>query len=190
MAAAMTNPIPSFKFLEDCVPRDLVRINLGDRTEWALVGTKNERLLLVCILSGNDAPYLFDAAGYMGPVKPEHDNPVLWYGRAYSLLPDHAGACNVNSGPLFGVHGTMFHSEVDSGSSLFLCCRFPERGDKKAYYNIETGNFSGEPGGMRASFGRWALRLDKTITETEEPMVVAQFPLSVSAAPISSHEKP
>jgi hypothetical protein len=43
---------------------------------------------------------------------------------------------------------------------------------------------------MRASFGRWALRIDKTITETVEHVVVAQFPLPVSAAPISSNEKP
>jgi hypothetical protein len=142
--------IPSFKFLEDCKPRDLVRINLGDRTEWALVGTKNDHMVLICVVTGQGAPYLFDAAaGYIGTVKPEYDNPVLWYGQDYSFRPDHAGPCDVNAGPLFGLHGTMLQSDANTKSTLFLCCAFPERGTKKAYYNIESGNFSAEPGVLR-----------------------------------------
>jgi hypothetical protein len=126
--AIMPTAIPSLKFLEDCKPRDLIRINLGNRTEWGLVGTKSERILLVCVLSGPGAPYLFDAAGYMGMVKPEYDDAVLWYDKAYSLRPDHAAPCDVNSGSLFDLHGTMLQSNANSGSGFFLCCEFPEEG--------------------------------------------------------------
>jgi hypothetical protein len=50
----------------------------------------------------------------MGAVKREYDNPVLWYGEAYSVRPNHAGPCDVNTGPLFGLHGTMLQSDVNS----------------------------------------------------------------------------
>src|SRR5580704_13834663 len=148
----MTESTPSFKRLEDCAPRDLIRINVRGRTEWALIGTRNERLLLVCVLSGPNVPYLFDAANDMGIVRAEYEYPVLWYGQAYSLRPDHTGPCDVNSGALFGAHGAIVQSDPGSGSSFFLCCEFPERGAKKGYYNIGKGGFSGEPGGMKACY--------------------------------------
>jgi hypothetical protein len=181
--------IPSFRFLEDCKARDLIRIDLGGRTEWALVRTKNEWIVLVCVVTEQGAPYLFDAAaGHMGTVKQEYDNPVLWYGQDYSLRPDHAGPCDVNAGPLFGLQGTMLQSDVNTTSTLFLCCAFPERGTKMAYYNIGNGTFSAEPGGSRASYGGWSLCLDKAITATKEPVAVTQFLASAPTAAASDHE--
>lgn len=116
-------------------------------------------------------------------VKAEFDHPVLWYGQTYSLRPDYAGPCDVNSGALFGVPGAVLQSDLGSGSSLFLCCEFPERGKSKGYYNIGKGGLSGEPGGMKACYGRWALWLDKTVTRTEKPVAVVQFPAPAAAVP-------
>jgi hypothetical protein len=178
----MTQPIPSMRLLEDCEPHDLIRINWSGRTEWAIVGARNAQMFLICVLSGANAPFLLDAAGFVG-VKQEFEYPVLSYGRAYALKPDQAGPCDVNSGPLFGVHGTMIQSDLSSESRLFLCCTFAERSAGKAYYNIGSGHTSVEPGGMKASYGRWALRLDKAITETEEPVAVVQFAAGVTAPP-------
>jgi hypothetical protein len=67
----MSSPAMTFKLLEDCNPRDLIRVNLGKSTEWALVSTKNQRLLLVVVLSGDSAPYVLDAMGDIIGVKHE-----------------------------------------------------------------------------------------------------------------------
>jgi hypothetical protein len=101
-------------------------------------------MFLICVLSGANAPFLLDAAGVVG-VKQEFDYPVLSYGRAYSLKPDQAGPCDVNSGPLFGVHGTMIQSDLSSESRLFLSCTFAERSAGKAYYNIEPDRHDAVP---------------------------------------------
>ena len=107
---------------------------------------------------------------------------LLCYGQAYVLKPDHAGPCDVDSGKLFGAHGAIVQSDSGSGSSLFVCCEFPERGAKRGYYNIAKGTSSGEPGGMKASYGRWALWLDKTVTQTKEDVPVVRFPAPAAAA--------
>jgi hypothetical protein len=156
----MSNPVTTFKLLEDCNLRDLIRINLGTSTEWALVSTKTRDLLVVVVLSGKSAPYSCNAMGGMG-VKDEFADPVLYYGHDYTFAPDHTGPCDVKSGQLFGANGSLLLSEVRSAPSFFLCCDFPEQG-KKTYYDINTGSLSGEPGGQKASFGRWSLWLNNT----------------------------
>ena len=49
---------PEFKFLEDCQPAELIRVNLGEKTEWALVGQPGNGLFPVLVLTGEDAPPL------------------------------------------------------------------------------------------------------------------------------------
>jgi hypothetical protein len=170
---AMSEPAIAFKLLEDCVPRDLIRINLGESTEWALVSTKGHGLLVVVVLSGAAAPYCFNAMGSMG-VKPEFEHPILCYGNSYILTPDHTGACDVNSGRLFGANGSLLLSEVNSNKSLFLRCDFPERGTA-SYYNIAIGSLGAEPGGGRASFGQWSLGLKNTVSGSEYLTYVVEF---------------
>ncbi len=62
----MAEAIPLLKSLEECAPRDLIRIKVHGCTQWALIGIRSERLLLVCVLSGPNIPYLFNAANDLG----------------------------------------------------------------------------------------------------------------------------
>jgi hypothetical protein len=43
---------PEFKFLESCQPGELLRLNLGEQTQWALTGQSGNGLFPVIVLTG------------------------------------------------------------------------------------------------------------------------------------------
>jgi hypothetical protein len=100
---------PEFKFLEQCRPVELIRLNMEERTEWALVGRPGNALFPVLMLSGEDAPRCFNAAADAGGNLKVHFLRVsaLSYGHAYALLPNLAGPCNVHDGRLFSANGAL-----------------------------------------------------------------------------------
>src|ERR1039458_1442516 len=84
-----------FKGLDSCKPRDLIRIKLGERTEWALVGSPGNEYLPVFVLSSDGTAHYFNVMGTMGCLKQKFEAPVLCYGQDYTLLPNHAGPCDL-----------------------------------------------------------------------------------------------
>jgi hypothetical protein len=165
--------------LDRCGPGHLIRINLNDRTEWAIVGKSNSRQMLpVLVLTGESAPYFLNVVNEIEELRQEYERPVLSYGHSYTLNPDHIGPCDVNSGPLFELNGVLI--VADSARVI----RAPFRGEKRlAYYDIDSGQVGGEPGGARAAFGRWLLRLHQNATGEEEPVLVAEFSARSSKKP-------
>lgn len=191
----MANEKPEFKFLEHCAPSELIRFNLDDHTEWALVGKPGNGLFPVLVLSGNNAPYCFNAAADQGSnLKIQFLQRALFsYGQSYSLEPDHAGPCHVYSGELFVANGAMVITGpatagntplVVATGGQFLRAQFKDRA-QAYFFDLKNGRLSGEPEGnfKRAAFGKWTLRLHESVTGREDGMSVIEF----SASPAIAH---
>ncbi len=184
---AMEKMQPEFKFLEDCQPCELVRLNLGDQTQWALTGQPGNGLFPVIVLTGDDSPRCINAATDAGGNLKIHfiRVPTLSYDRAYSLLPDLAGPCDVHDGPLFSANGALIITgPVTAGSvgpiliegATFLRVKF-SGGRGYVHFDLTSGRFSGAPEGnqSRAAFGNWTLLLNDNVCEREQYLRVKQF---------------
>jgi hypothetical protein len=186
---------PEFRFLEQCRPGELIRLNLGDdRTEWAIAGQPGNALFPVLVLSGATAPHCLNAAADSGGNLKLHFQraPALSYDHRYTLLPDLVGPCDVHSGPLFSTNGALILTgpvSVPNGgpnvskAARFLRAEFP--GVRPyVYFNLSSGGLSGYREGDpdRAAFGRWTLSLDQNESEKDRRLCVMQFAAAPPAA--------
>jgi hypothetical protein len=166
----MSEKLPNFKALDSCAPGELIRIRLGKDTEWALTGRRSGEFFPVFVLPKEGAPYFLNVFGPMDILKSGYENPVLSYGHHYELRPDHKGPCDVTSGPLFEVEGAL----ILSGTDYSIQGEF--RNEKRAPMHYDfSGVATGKPGGSKAVFGQWSLRLLPSITGEEEPIPVISF---------------
>jgi hypothetical protein len=176
-----------FKFLETCQPSELVRLNLGDRTEWAIVGRPSNALFPVLVLTGEDAPRCLNAAADSGGNLKLHFQrvPTLSYGHGYTLLPELAGPCDVSDGPLFSAHGALIivgfgaaqaKGPIVAADRRLLRIKF-DGGRPFVFFDLNGGHLTGTPDGNldRAAFGKWSLLLDENPNDTKGKLPITQF---------------
>jgi hypothetical protein len=147
-----------FKKLLECKPGELVRINLGDRTEWAIVAKRVPTITPVVVLSGEGAPYTINAEDDAGLKDEFADRAVLSWGSEYSLgIGDvHFSHCDVHDGILFGRNGSLILTDGEK----YLRCYDHRR--QPRFLCIGTGELRSEIGTKnRAAFGEWHLWLNK-----------------------------
>jgi hypothetical protein len=186
----MEKPQPKFKFLEQCSPCELIRLNIDGGTEWAVVGQPGNALFPVLILGAATTPRCLNAAADNGGNLKLHFQriPALSYGHDYTLLPNLVGPCEVYSGPLFSTNGALIITgpvsvpnggPIVSKAAKFLRAEFP--GIRPyVYFNLNSGGLSGEREGDldRAAFGQWTLSLDQDESEKDQRLCVMQFTAS------------
>ena len=186
---------PEFKFLETCQPLELLRINLGEQTEWGLTGRAGNGLFPVLVLSGEDAPRCFNAAEDPGGNLKIHflRAPTLSYGHAYTLVPDLAGPCDVYEGPLFSAHGALVvtgpisvgsQGHPLSNARKLLRVKFANR--PYVHFDLLTGALRGAPEGNqdRAAFGRWVLLLNHEANDPKKQLCVMQFSAEIVSSSV------
>ena len=179
---------PAFKFISQCQACELVRYTDEEMTHWALVGERDDGLLMLLVIPSNGTLRCENVMGPMDhPLAVFERNPVLTYGREYSIVVDHAGHCEIGgTGELIRAPGAyVMGAENDS-----LCCRDGRNPSKPGYYDLDTGRVRSEPGGVRAAFARWELALSPEgapptrllVGQANKPPVVVPFLASGPAA--------
>jgi hypothetical protein len=159
------------KTLDSCKPGDLIRIKLGEPVEWAFVGKKvSPGMFPILVLTGKAEPYFLNVVNDMDALKQAYELPVIFYGRAYAVEPDHIGPCQIDTGPLFG-NGSIIIAQAER----VIRADFENQKARAMFYRIDSGEVRGEPGGARAAFAKWKLWLLPSITGEERPIVVASF---------------
>ena len=142
----------TFAFLKDCKPLDLVRVNLGTRSDIALVGEVEDRnFQALVVLSPDRTPSAVNLRPHGQIDKPFAAHQALSYGGNYVFGPHYIDLCDVATGPLFQTAGAY----ILAGEERFLAVEAPEKQLK--YFNLDTGKLQDEPMGGRAAFGWWAL---------------------------------
>src|SRR4051812_28826799 len=104
--------VPHFKQLIACGGGELIRLRVGSATEWALVGATSQGWLPIFVLA--KTPVVENAiTDAFGSRSSRFGSDVLTYGTGNPLIPDYSGPCDLETGPLFNQHGTVWLGDND-----------------------------------------------------------------------------
>ncbi len=156
--------MPEFKNLDDCHPRDLVRLKVGERVAWALIGSPGNEYRPVVILNQDGSAEGHNVVGSMEMLKSAFSAPALCYGQSYTIEPNHAGSCDLTADAESAELGSL----ILARTGTFIKSNFAGR-QGAAYYDLASGKLTGTPGGPLAVFGEWDLTLH---ADGHEPAVV------------------
>jgi hypothetical protein len=141
-----------FSFLDACEARQLVRVKIEERGEWAIVGARERSFFPLVVLTGTNAPYCINLH-QGGHIDGDFDRyAVLRFGADYEIEPDHAGPCEIGPAQSLNKPGSF----LLAGKDRYLLARAGNR-EGMRYFDIATGKLHGEPGGDTAWFAGWAL---------------------------------
>jgi hypothetical protein len=141
-----------FGFLNGCEARQLVRVKIEDRGEWAIVGAREHSLFPLVVLTGANAPLCINL-NQGGHIDGDFDTyAVLKYGTDYEVEPDHAGPCEIGAARMLNKPGSL----LLAGKDRYLLVRTGNKAVTR-YFDVTTGKLHGEPGGNTAWFAGWAL---------------------------------
>lgn len=160
--------MPDFKQLDDCNPRDLVRLKVGERVAWGLIGAPGNEYRPVVILNQDGSAECHNVVGTMEILKRDFEAPALFYGQSYEIEPNHAGSCDLPPNAESAELGSLIFARTGT----FIKCSFVGRQDA-AYYDLASGKLTGAPGGPIAVFGEWNLSL---LSDGRESSVVYARP--------------
>jgi hypothetical protein len=143
-----------FKQLDECNPRDLVRLKAGERAGWALVGSPGSEYRPILILNQDGSAECHNVVGSMEILKPGFEAPALCYGQNYIIEPNHAGTCDLSSNAEPAELGSL----ILTRNGMSIKGSFVGR-QAAAYYDLASGKLTAAPGGPIAVFGNWTLSL-------------------------------
>jgi hypothetical protein len=151
-----------FKFINECNPLDLIRVKLNDEAFFAIIGKAPDRSQQgMLVLDSKKAPAIVN---FMvdGHITGDFETyKVLVYGTDWKITPDHAGICQVAEGTLFKRTGAC----VLANHFQYIVADIHPQMNK--YFNLNSADTSGQPGGGRAAFAGWKL----TVLGFDEPLI-------------------
>jgi len=161
--------IPTFEFIGSCKAGDLVRVKVGDTSEWAILGARQsgfaQPLMILNATTGPKTVNLFSEGRIEGDFA---TIPALQYGSEFEIEPDHTGPIALLAGETLKIPGRI----LQSGSDLYL---IGKREDGGLDY-VHLGNYTvhSEPGGQRALYSKWRLT-HKAILRDGKPRALLDF---------------
>jgi hypothetical protein len=85
---------PQLKYLADCEPGELVRLQVGNEARWAIRCARTGQIEPVLILGSTEIKTVNIREG--GRITGDFDTiPVLAYGTDYTIEPDHSGPITI-----------------------------------------------------------------------------------------------
>jgi hypothetical protein len=140
------NPTLTMKFLEYCEAGELIRGQFTETIEWAIIAERQENCPNVFVISGDRAPWCFDA----NKSKNMSNLVCLSYGKSFEILPDHAGSCNIVRGDLFNSNGTIIYAcpfVAGAKTIPYLSETIGQAATERRYLNLDEFRIVSEPGG-------------------------------------------
>jgi hypothetical protein len=94
MSVVNEKGLPINKWLKRCEQGELIRGNIHQKIEWAIVAARKEGAMDIVILSGPGAPYWVNV--YSPKLLDVPDILCLSYGKNYTIIPNYAGEMGRN----------------------------------------------------------------------------------------------
>jgi hypothetical protein len=165
---------PAIGYLESCEPGELVRMRVGENTEWALTCARQSNFAhSIVILGGPNGACTrnLQAQGRVG----DFDIPVLKYGKKFTFEIGHTGPVTIVVGESRPIAGRL----LQCGDDLYLVAQMEEGG--LDYIYLKECKLHSEPGGHRALYWRWRL-IHEDIKKDGWPATLLEFDASVAIA--------
>jgi hypothetical protein len=173
MTEAIGTRKPQVKLLEHCETGELVRGNFLGKMVWAIVCNRGNEFLNVVTLTGENAPYAFNAHSHNQPMVVA----CLNFGKNFQLIPDYTGPCELRSTePYKSKVGNLMLAEKDS----ILVADNSKK--MMTFVHLDTDAFLGEPGGLLAVFEHWSLWIND-LEGHPVPTKVLEHKANVTLAP-------
>jgi hypothetical protein len=141
---------PSFEFVNNCKPGDLLRVKIEDAAEFAIVGAdQGPGFRALVVLKDNEPPFAINLLE-SGHIDGDFETyAALVYGKC-EIRPDHSDHCEIGTGPLFSKAGALVFAE-DSKSLVV------NEKTKIRYFDLTSWTLSGIRGGKKAALKTWSL---------------------------------
>jgi hypothetical protein len=150
--------------LAKCGPRELIKVKVEDRTEWAIVGAKDPGYFPIIVLTGQSAPFVINVL----PIRGDFETyPVAKYGTKYRLAHDPSGQSRIGNSP--GAAGSLVLAGEDDW--YLIVNKFRESGVR--WFHLASGKVLGEPGSHRMTFDNWHLCIDGLKAEPSETILIS-----------------
>jgi hypothetical protein len=134
--------------LANCEPRELVKAKVQDATEWAIVGARDPGYFPLILLTGENAPLVYNA----GP-NPGEFVTLAKYGTKYRFLHDPNGPCQIGDNGLSKTAGSLVLTE--NGEWHLIANQYRQSGIR--WFNLASGEVLGDPGSRRIAFEKWGV---------------------------------
>lgn len=145
--------VPSFRFVRDCKPGELLRVKIEDAAEFAIMGApQGQALCALIVLRDNEPPFAINLLE-SGSIDGDFGTYAALVCGKWEFLVNQSDRCEIGVGPLFTKVGALVLSE-DGSTSLVVRAR---TGGSLRYFNLKTWKLDGERGGQRAAFKTWSL---------------------------------
>jgi hypothetical protein len=153
--------------LAQCTVRELIRVKVGNGTEWAIVGAQDPGLFPLVLLTGKSAPFVVNVP----PNDPGdfETYPVAKYGLDYRFAHDPNGPSEIGDGPLSKTAGSLVLTEA--GDWHLIVNQY--RQATVRWFELGSGKIVGDRGIRRIAFSNWDLCFEGLRIEPSETILLS-----------------